>query len=89
MSNQSAVTIEQERPIGRELYEQMIDEFDYSAVTWTMKRYHAEMSQVRADELLDAFLQCLALAPLNSKDRYITMFQTVVDEAFILFIVNT
>ena len=54
-----------------------------------MKRYNAEMSQERADELLDAFLQWMALAPLNSKDRYITMFQTDVEEAFHCFILNT
>lgn len=74
---------------GRELYAAMKSEFDYSQITWTMLRYNEGMTQTEAERLLDAFLQWISLAPLNSKDRFITMFKTPVEEAFHNFVLNT
>ena len=76
---------------GKPLYEEMCRNFDFSQITWTMRRYNSEMTQERADELLDAFLQWISLAPLNSKekDQWVTMFKTDVEEAFHCFVLNT
>ncbi|WP_421787909.1 hypothetical protein [Hyphobacterium sp.] len=74
---------------GKPLYDEMQIGFDYSQITWTMQRYNPEMSKERADELLDAFLQWISLSPMNTKDRWITMFKTDVEEAFHCFVLNT
>lgn len=74
---------------GKPLYHEMTKGFNYSQITWTMRRYNPDMTEDRADELLDAFLQWISLAPLNTKDRWITMFQTDVEEAFHCFVLNT
>lgn len=74
---------------GRELYEAMKSDFDFSQVTWTMLRYSDRLTQAEADRQLDAFLQWISLAPLNTKDRFITMFKTPVEEAFHSFVLNT
>lgn len=74
---------------GAALYDQMRRDFDYSQIVWTMRRYHEEMSEERANQLLDAFLQWISLAPLNTKTQWITMFKTDVEEAFHCFVLNT
>ena len=80
---------EQDVRFGRPLYDEMLRGFDYSQITWTMRRYNDDMTQESADELLDAFLQWISLAPLNTADQWITMFQTDVEEAFHCFVLNT
>jgi hypothetical protein len=75
--------------IGRELYRRMRREFDFSQIVWTMLRYNPEMTRERAEELLDAFLQWLALVPSNTENAYVVMFQTPVEEAFHSFVLNT
>jgi hypothetical protein len=74
---------------GRDLYSAMKSDFDFSQIIWTMRRYNEAMSQEDAVRLLDAFLQWISLAPLNTKERFITMFQTPVEEAFHCFVLNT
>jgi hypothetical protein len=74
---------------GRELYAAMKSDFDFSQIVWTMLRYNESMGKEEATRLLDAFLQWISLAPLNSRDRFITMFKTPVEEAFHNFVLNT
>lgn len=74
---------------GREIYEEMRSRFDYSQIIWTMRRYNEHMSEERAMHLLDAFLQWISLAPLNTDKQWITMFKTDVEEAFHCFVLNT
>ncbi|TMI99571.1 MAG: hypothetical protein E6G97_21890 [Alphaproteobacteria bacterium] len=74
---------------GKPLYDEMRNNFDYSQIVWTMSRYNDDMSEKRANDLLDAFLQWISLAPLNTRDRWITMFKTDVEEAFHCFVLNT
>jgi len=74
---------------GRPLYDSMRRDFDYSQITWTIRRYNPEMPEERAEELLEAFLQWISIAPLNNDHQWITMFQTEVEEAFHCFVLNT
>lgn len=74
---------------GNSLYLRMKSEFDYSQILWTMKRYNEDMSAQEADGLLDAFLQWIALTPWNTEEKFVTMFQTPVEEAFHCFVLNT
>lgn len=74
---------------GNPLYEDMREHFDYSQIVWTMHRYNPEMTEERANQLLDAFLQWISLAPLNTTNQWITMFKTDVEEAFHCFVLNT
>jgi hypothetical protein len=74
---------------GKALYQEMREHFDYSQITWTMKRYNAEMSQNWADELVDAFLQWVSLVPTNQADNFVVMFQSPIEEAFHSFVLNT
>jgi hypothetical protein len=79
----------QEAQYGKPLYDEMRSGFDYSQIIWTMRRYNEDMTETRAHELLDAFLQWISLAPLNTRERWITMFKTDVEEAFHCFVLNT
>lgn len=74
---------------GMVLYEGMLSGFDYSQIIWTMRRYNPEMTEERANQLLDAFLQWISLAPLNTNNQWVTMFKTDVEEAFHCFVLNT
>jgi hypothetical protein len=74
---------------GSPLYDEMREHFDYSQIVWTMRRYNPEMTEDRANQLLDAFLQWISLAPLNTPAQWITMFKTDVEEAFHCFVLNT
>lgn len=89
MSTASSVIPVPEPLFGRKLYAAMKSDFDYSQILWTMQRYNPEMTRSNAEGLLDAFLQWISLAPLNTRDRFITMFQTPVEEAFHCFVLNT
>jgi len=64
-------------------------DFDYSLIIWTMRRYNKAMTEEVAQQLLDAFLQWISLTPLNTKEHFVTMFQTPVEEAFHCFVLNT
>ena len=85
----AAVTPVRSGKFGKALYQEMRKDFDYSQIAWTMKRYNSEMSQSRADELLDAFLQWISLVPANGSDKFVVMFQSPVEEAFHSFVLNT
>jgi len=74
---------------ARDLYDQMRRGFDFSPVIWTMRRYDTDMSEARATELLEAFLQWVSLVPSNTPTNYVVMFQTPVEEAFHAFVLNT
>jgi len=74
---------------GIELYQHMLDTFDYSQITWTMRRYHAEMTEEHAQGMLHAFLQWVALVPSIPDDKWYAMLQTPVEEAFHSFVLNT
>ena len=74
---------------GSELYERMKSDFDYSQIIWTIRRYNTDISEERAAELVDAFLQWISLVPGNTPRQYITMFQSPVEEAFHCFVLNT
>jgi hypothetical protein len=89
MTRQSVVSIQKERLHGKALFQQMNDEYDFSNVTWTIQRYNKEITEAKAQEMLQAFLQWFSLAPMDSDDRWITMFQTDVEEAFHAFVLNT
>lgn len=89
MASQTAALNKKDRPFGQELFHTMIDEYDFGNVTWTIQRYNKAISDAKAKEMLHAFLQWISLAPLNSDDRWITMFQTDVEEAFHSFVLNT
>lgn len=86
-----SVALQTEKTVvfGKPLYYEMKAEFDYSQITWTMLRYNEEMTEEEAERLLDAFLQWISLTPLYTGDRFITMFQTPVEEAFHCFVLNT
>jgi hypothetical protein len=79
----------QEIDAGVVLYERMKREFDYSQINWTIRRYNDDIDEAQATELIDAFLQWISLAPLNTQENYLTMFQTPVEEAFHCFVLNT
>lgn len=74
---------------GRALWDQMRREFDYTQVAWTICRYNPGISEERAKELLDAFLQWIAIVPMNTENNYATMFKSPVEEAFHCFVLNT
>jgi hypothetical protein len=74
---------------GRNLYETMKQEFDFSQISWTIRRYNSEINEARSEELVDAFLQWVSLAPRNTNQQFITMFQGPVEEAFHCFVLNT
>jgi hypothetical protein len=74
---------------GKPLYDEMVSDFGYEQITWTMRRYNEGMSTERSEELLHAFLQWIALSPMDNGEKYITMFQTDVEEAFHCFVLNT
>ena len=75
--------------VGRPLYVQMRKDFDYAQIIWTIQRYNPEITRDRAESLLDAFLQWVSLVPLNRDGKFITMFQSPVEEAFHCFVLNT
>lgn len=89
MVSQAAVSMVKDRTYGKVLFQKMIEEYDFGNVTWTMQRYNNEIDDKNAAEILQAFLQWLSLAPLDSKNQWITMFQTEVEEAFHAFVLNT
>lgn len=74
---------------GQSLYQEMLDNFDFSQITWTMTRYNKEMTTEEAKELLHAFLQWFALIPTNNSGHYVIMLETPVEEAFHAFVLNT
>ena len=74
---------------GKALYREMLEQFDYGQIRWTIQRYNPDITEARADEMVNAFLQWMALAPLNTPERYVVMFNTPVEEAFHNFVLNT
>lgn len=74
---------------GRELYTAMRNDFDYSVVEWTIRRYNSDTDLPTSRAMVDAFLQWASLAPLNREDQQITMFVSPVEEAFHSFVLNT
>lgn len=74
---------------GQPLYQEMVEKFDFSQITWTMTRYNKAMRAEEANELLHAFLQWFALIPANRANDYVVMLETPVEEAFHAFVLNT
>jgi hypothetical protein len=74
---------------GRSLYEEMIKDFDYSQINWTIRRYNNSISETDANQMIDAFLQWISLTPFNTREIYMVMFKTPVEEAFHNFVLNT
>lgn len=74
---------------GRVLYSEMKNDFDYSQINWTIRRYNSSISESEADQMIDAFLQWISLTPLNTREIYMVMFKTPVEEAFHNFVLNT
>jgi hypothetical protein len=74
---------------GRVLYEEMVKDFDYSQINWTIRRYNNSISEADANQMIDAFLQWISLTPRNTREIYMVMFKTPVEEAFHNFVLNT
>jgi len=74
---------------GKILYREMKDNFDYSQISWTIRRYTPSITEAEADNMIDAFLQWIALTPRNTMELYMVMFKTPVEEAFHNFVLNT
>ena len=74
--------------IGRHLYAEMRNAFDYSPVIMTAMREHPEIQAERAKELLDALFQWLSVIPLASKNEPLQMLEGV-DPLWHAFILNT
>jgi len=85
----SVDTLHQTTSFGKSMYDKMRANFDYSQIIWTIRRYNKDISEERAEHLLDAFLQWVSLVPLNKEDVYVAMFQSPVEEAFHCFVLNT
>lgn len=76
---------------GQELYKEMKLNFDYSQITWTMTRYNKSITDDKAEELLDAFLQWVSVVPaieIGEANTFV-MLETPIEEAFHSFVLNT
>lgn len=74
---------------GKTLYNEMINDFDYSTINWTIRRYNDSISEEDANQMIDAFLQWISLTPINNRELYMVMFKTPVEETFHNFVLNT
>jgi len=85
----SSTSQSSQKLVGKPLFEKMLADFDYGPVRWTIRRYEPETTEAQADEMIEAFLQWISLTPLNTKECYMVMFKTPVEEAFHNFVLNT
>lgn len=86
----SVNTLSDERAlVGPQLFNRMLQEFDYGPIIWTMMRYDERQTEESSTSLLNSFLQWISLVPAIEPGNTYVMLKTPVEEAFHSFVLNT